>query len=260
MDVKRILLWICCLAISVLAAETPSPAKQVGNIPLPHQSAYTGVGLGVGIGAGIFNPTEDCDCLGIWQDQLEYFYTDWLSAGVDVRFFGGDLDGETNVLYQRYRGNVRFHFPFNSFDLFLAPVFGLENTDIEEIRDEWDHRENRWWLPGAEVEVDSTRKIDDCEKMFSLDGFSVGAEMGLGWRFSKFFGLTGSALYEYNFSAAQLLTLSPGVAFNLGDAWSWAQNNLFSAWISVEVGFQRYFNRGVSDWANSAYLGLQIGI
>lgn len=276
MGVKKILLWICCLILSAFSAEdsllVQSSSSQessssevlekriVLSVPLSRQSAYIGKGVSVGIAAGVFNPTEDCDCLGVWQGQLEYFYADWVSGGIDVRFFGGDLDSDANILYQRYRANVRFHFPFEKLDMFLSPVLGLETTDIEQFRNEWDNREQRWWMPGEKMNSDSLREKVDCEKMFSLDGFTVGAEFGVGWRFSKHVGLTGSALYEYNFAGAQLLTLTPGTAFNLGDAWTWASNNLLSSWISVEVGFQRYFNRGVSEWAISGYLGLQVGI
>lgn len=274
MGVKKILLWICCLILSAFSAEDSllvqfsssqeSSSSEIVkeektiSLPLPRQSAYIAKGISVGIAAGVFNPTEDCDCLGVWQGQLEYFYSDWVSGVLDVRFFGGDLDPEVNLLYQRYRINARFHFPHETFDMYLSPSLGLETTDIEEFREEWHHRERYWWRPGTKV--DSVKEVDDCEKMFSLSGFTIGAEFGVGWRFSNLVGLTGSALYEYNFAGAQLLTLTPGTAFNLGNAWTWAQNNLLSTWISLEVGFQRYFNRGVSEWAISGYLGLQVGI
>lgn len=228
------------------------------NIPLPGQSAYTGKGLSVGIGAGIYNPTKDCDCLGVWQGQLEYFYSESVSGGLDVRFFGGDLDSDVMVMNQRYRMNARFHFPFNRLDLFVSPVFEFETTNIETFRDEWDNREDHWWKPGETR--DTVSETRNCEKMFSLEGFSMGAEAGAGWAFSRLFGLTGRASYEYNFARAQLLTLTPGVAFNLRDVWPWAKRSLSSVWISAEVGFQRYFNRGVDEWASSGFLGLQIGI
>ena len=44
------------------------------SIPLPHQTAYLGKGLSVGIGAGLFKASDDCDCLGVWEGQVEYHY------------------------------------------------------------------------------------------------------------------------------------------------------------------------------------------
>ena len=154
--------------------------------------------------------------------------------------------------------DVRGHLPFKSFDVFLSPLFGFEATDIEEFRDEWDNRDDEWWRPGHEV--DSVDHKEDCEKLFALDGFSGGVELGVGWKFTRLFGVTGDFLYEYNFSGAHLLTLSPGFAFSLKDVWPWANRTLASMWISVEATFQRYFNRGVPEWASSGFLGLQVGI
>ena len=230
----------------------------VWNIALPRQSVYQEKGFSVGVAGGVFYPSEKCDCLGIWQGQLEYYYSSWISGGIDVRFFGGDLDSDVMILYQRYRMNTRFHLAFKTVDLFLSPVFGLESTDIQEFRDEWDNREEEWWRPG--MDLDSVVHHKDCEKMFMLDGFSVGAEFGAGWRFSKLFGITGDAMYEYNFAGAHLLTLTPGVAFSLRDVWPWAYKNLASVWFSVELGFQRYFNRGVPEWVQSLFFGFQIGV
>ena len=258
---KNVFLWICCFALSAFAAEVSSADSTVAsgpNIALTRSSVYLGKGVSIGVAGGVFNPTEDCDCLGVWQAQLEYFYSPRVSGGLDVRFFGGDLDSDVMILYQRYRMNVRFHFPFNRLDFFASPVIGLETTDIEEFRDEWDNREDRWWKPGAKL--DSVDREKSCEKMFSLDGFSIGAELGAGWRFSRLWGLTGGALYEYNFSRTHLLTLSPGVAFNLRDVWGWASRTLLSSWITLELNFLRYFNRGVPDWGSAGFIGLQIGI
>lgn len=236
------------------------------NIPLPRQTAYTGKGLSIGIGAGICNPTEDCDCMGIWQAQFEYFYSPTVSGGVDVRFLGGDLDSDVMIMYQRYRVNVRFHKVWDNLDLYLEPVLGLENTSIAEFRDQVRNhnseiREDGWHLPELIIEDTVTRKSkEDCEKMFSLDGFSLGIGGGVGYVVNEFLGFTGSVLVEYNFSRAIQLTLSPGAALDLQRIWPWARKHLLSTWLSLEVGVQRYFNRGVDDWATYLFSGIQLGI
>ena len=227
------------------------------NIPLPRQSAYTGYGLLVGLAAGVFSPTEECDCLIVWQGQIEYFYSDWISAGFDVRFFGGDLDTDMMLRYQRYRANVHFHFPHEHWSWYVSPIIGFESTDLEDFRAEWHNRDDEWWIPGAPR--DTVREVEDCEKMFSLDGLSIGLDAGAGFAFLKVFGVTASVLYEYNFGGAQMLTLSPGLAFNLREVWPWAKRSLSASWISLEAGFQRYFNRSVDSWAKSIYLGATIG-
>ena len=260
------------------------------NIPLPHQSAFLGRGFSVGIGAGLFNASKDCACLGVWQGQLEFHYKDYITGGFDVRFFGGTLDRDMMLLYQRYRLNVRFHKSFSGADFYIAPLLGLETTDLSEFRKEWregvhknesdtssvailttdgaaegtlSKESSDNVIPEPDGDRDSTdvsQVEKNCEKMFSLDGFTLGAEVGFGLVINRYIGIMGSASYEFNFSWTQLVSFSPGVAFNLHEVWPWANKNLRSTWISFEMVFQRYFNRDVNEWALAGFLGLQFGI
>ena len=265
--------------------------KECYNIPLPHQSAFLGKGFSVGIGAGLFNASKDCDCLGVWQGELEYHYKDYITGGFDVRFFGGTLDRDVMLLYQRYRLNVRFHKNFSGADFYISPLLGLETTDLSEFRKELRegvhrNRPDSSSLVGLtadghtsddmlamESEIsDNVIANDDhdstgvsqfeknCEKMFSLDGFTLGVEAGLGLVVNRYIGIFGSASYEFNFSWAQLVAFTPGLAFNLQEVWPWANKNLRSTWISFEMVFQRYFNRNVGEWALAGFIGLQFGI
>ena len=266
-------------------------SKDCYNIPLPHQSAFLGKGFSVGIGAGLFNASKDCDCLGVWQGQLEFHYKDYITGGFDVRFFGGTLDRDVMLLYQRYRLNVRFHKSFSGADFYISPLLGLETTDLSEFRKELREgvHKNRSdsnsvaaqitegtasngalsrefeSLDGiiADRDGDSigvSQNEKNCEKMFSLDGFTLGLEAGLGLVVNRYIGILGSASYEFNFSWTQLVAFTPGIAFNLHEVWPWANKNLKSTWVSFEMVFQRYFNRNVKEWAVAGFLGLQFGI
>ena len=259
----------------------PNQKKNCYNIPLPHQSAFLGEGISVGIGAGLFNATKDCDCLGVWQGQLEYHYKDYITGGFDVRFFGGNLDHDVMLMYQRYRLNVRAHASFSWVDFYASVLLGLETTDLSEFRKELregSHKNRSESSDSSKVvssdetpeeRSDSTASGDgldplieerSCEKMFSLDGFTLGFEVGMGVVVNRFLGLVGSASYEFNFAWTQLVSFGPGVAFNLHEVWPWAHKNLKSTWISFEMVFQRYFNRNVNEWAVAGFLGLQFGI
>ena len=240
---------------------------KVYNVPLSHQSAFLGEGLSAGVGAGLFNASKDCDCLGVWQGQLEYHYKDYITGGFDVRFFGGTLDSDVMLMYQRYRLNVRFHRGFTGADFYISPLFGLETTDLSEFRKELhDGVQTDVSAGGAsdgasdDDDSDSLKIEKNCEKMFALDGFTFGVEAGMGLVVFRYLGLTASASYEFNLSWAQLVSFSPGVAFNLREVWPWSKKNLRSTWVSFEMVFQRYFNRHVKEWAVAGFLGLQFGI
>ena len=268
--------------------------KKSYNIPLPHQSAYLGEGLSVGIGAGLLNPSKECDCLGVWQGQFEYHYKKYITGGLDVRFFGGTLDRDVMLMYQRYRLNARLHKRFLGADYYVSAILGLETTDLSEFRKELREgiRKKRSDNSDSSSVVETSARVamlkddpsdgdsDDeseeeseegstvdslanernCEKMFSLDGFTLGFEFGMGVVLSKYIGVVGSASYEFNLSWAQLVTFTPGIAFNLREVWPWAGRNLRSTWISFELVFQRYFNRNVNEWAIAGFVGLQFGI
>ena len=254
---------------SVLADDGDSLRFSSGatSVALPGQAAYTGQGLSFGFGSGIYVPIEKCDCMGSWQVQASYFYTDWLSGGGEVRFFGGDLDPSMMVMYQRYRVNVQFHLVHDDIDVFAQPFLGLENTNISEFRkqvsgEKRSEKKSPWWEGKKEekvVEDSVSISDDDCWKLFSMDGFSVGLGIGLGYNLSRYFALTGLVQGEYNFSHDVMLSIVPGVAFNLWEVWPWAKRNLRSTWISFEIGGQRYFNRDVKDWSNTFFLGIQLG-
>ena len=76
---------------------------------------------------------------------------------------------------------------------------------------------------------------------------------------SRLFAVTGLVQIEYNFSKDVMLSLVPGVAFNLLEVWPWAKGVLRSTWISFEVGGQRYVHGGVEGWSNTFFMGLQLG-
>ena len=258
---------IILLLAGVSFAFAAESADSVSDIPLPKQSAYTGKGFTVGIGMGVFDASEKCDCVGIWQGQADYFYTPWFSGGVEVRFFGGEMDSRTSVLYQRYRLSGKFHLSFSNFSMYLSPLVGLETTDISELREQWKNRSK----DGDDIDdiddddeiasvVDSAIRATNCEKMFSLDGFSAGLELGMGYAFPKYLGVFGAVHYEHNFNNSRLLTMTPGLGFNLRSVWDWAQKNTYSLWFTVEGGFQRYFHRGVSDWNRALIFGFTLGI
>ena len=244
-------------------------SEEYESVPLPGHSAYMGKGISFGMGFGVYDPLSECDCMGAWQVQTEYFYTDWLSGGGSVRFFGGDLDRDVMVMYQRYSINVRFHKAFEKFDLYAEPFLGFENTSIssfrKQVRGQKVPKHQRYWWEEPEKdddegEADSTEvEEDDCQRLFTLDGFSVGLALGGGYNLSRLFGLTGEVHVEYNFSKELLLNVMPGVAFNLREVWPWAKRTLSSTWISFEIGGLKTFNRGIDGWSNTFFLGIQFG-
>ena len=256
-------------ADGVDSLESENKLSEISTVPLPGQTAYMEQGLSFGMGFGVYDPLDECDCMGAWQVQLEYFYSDWISGGADVRFFGGDLDRDAMIMYQRYRLNVRLHKASDDFDLYVEPFLGLENTSISAFRKQVrgkktpSKQQHYWWDDDDEgtVEADSLeeRENDDCQKLFTLDGFSIGLGLGGGYNLTRYFSVTAGTHVEYNFSKAFLLNIVPGVAFNLREVWPWAKRTLRSTWVSFEIGALKTFNNDIDGWSNVFFLGIQFG-
>ena len=263
------LLAILLLSPATLLADEVESFENAESVALPGQSAYMDRGISIGLAAGVFSPVEECDCMGMWQAQLEYFYSDWVSGGLEARFFGGDLDDASMVMYQRYRLNVRFHRVREGKDFFVGPVLGFESTNIAEFRRQVRGKPTKtkyWWQKDVvededgDGDNDSLLESDVCKKLFSLDGFTLGLGMGGGYNLSRLFSVTALLQMEYNLSKDVMFSFAPGLAFNLHEVWPWARRTLRSAWISFEVGGHRSFNRDVDGWSNTFILGIQLGV
>ena len=260
MPLFAILLAILLFSPAALLADEPDSLAQepeFESIALPGQSAYNGKGLTFGMGLGLFDPAQDCDCMGSWQVQLEFFYLDWLSAGGNVRFFGGDFDNDAMVVYQRFSLHFRMHTVLNSLDLYMGPVLGLETTDISEFREQVTGESERFKNSG--FAQDTTNSQESCARTFSMDGFSAGLSFGGGFNVSRYFGLTTGFQLEYNFRNDVMFAFVPGIAFNLREVWPWTHRNLRSAWVSFEIGGQKYLTRHVETWSNTVFLGIVLG-
>jgi hypothetical protein len=241
---KQLFLLIAFLLVGVsVAAE---------DVPLPKQSAYTGEGLAMGLAVGVFNPSgEECNCIGMWQAHVDYFYLPYLSGGLDIRIYGGDIDSRSMILYQRYQMHVRFYKNLlQNLVVFGAPLIGFETTDLQAIT------KNIATGDPTSVNLDQ----DICTESFALNGFSMGAEFGAGYKMNKDFGLLGGALYEFNFSDFHYVALSLGVAFNIRNHSQRLTEGMFSSWISFEVQWQRYIGEGDGSWSETFLLGLFFGV
>ena len=164
-------------------------------------------------------------------------------------------------MYQRYRLNIRFHRASENGDFFVGTIFGLETTNISELRNQVQKKsvKRHWWEEGEQETSDSLHE-DVCKKLFSLDGFTAGIGMGGGYNLTRLFSVTGLVQMEYNFSNDVMLNFAPGFAFNLHEVWPWARRTLRSMWITFEIGGQRSFNRDVDEWSNVFLLGFQLGV
>jgi hypothetical protein len=246
--VLRLFLTVLSLGFALASAEVRD-----GGIPLVRQTAYQPRGMNLGLAAGALRPGGNrCHVLGQWQGTGEFFYWKNMSAGASIRFYGGNVDKDYALMYQRYHLYARWHFPWGSrFDFYLSPVVGFETTNLSKIREE------------ETDEADGTAEENEknlCKDEYSLNGFSAGIEAGTGVRVSEDWGVYGSARIDYNMSNVGQVSLIPGIAFNLRNYSDFLKNSFLGSWISLEFQFYHYLDSAGDDWGESGFLGLNFNI
>lgn len=240
------------LALFILVFFLSTPIMAMDDIPTPKQSAYTSQGLLLGLGLGVFQPSgSECNCIVTWQGHVDFFYLPFLSAGFNIRFFGGDIDDHSTILYQRYEIHSRVYKKLtDKLVLFGSPLIGFETTDLQAIQ--------KNIIEGTVAE--ESLKEDACIESFSLNGFSLGLEAGAGLKIVEDWGFTSDFTYEYNFSSFHYISFSVGAAFNLRNHLDRLKKSMFSTWLSFEVQSQRYFGGSDAFWSQAYFLGISFGI
>ena len=215
------------------------------------QTAYQSRGMNLGLAAGALRPSGNhCRKLAQWQGAGEFFYWKDISGGANIRFYGGDVDKNYALMYQRYHLYARWHFPWgNRVDFYLSPIMGFESTKLSKIR-------------GNDDESTTTEDEEEslCKDEYSLDGFSSGVEAGTGVRISDDWGAYGSVRVDYNMNGVGQVSLTPGFAFNLRNYSDFLKNNFLGSWISLELQFYHYLDAAGDDWGESGFIGLNFNI
>lgn len=251
---KPLFSFVLILLLSISAFALPSKEVPSGGIALPGQLSYMGEGIQIGLSLGMIRPlSEDDKLLAAWNGVFEYFYTSFLSAGVDVWIYGGDLDSKTMILFARYRIHSRFHYMVNSrFSLYFAPMVWFEDTSIDEIQEDISGKNEIVFSPKEEFDI--YRGAPEQK------GFAIAGEIGFGLRLVEGLGLVGSASIEKSFLSSSLFNVTAGFSYDIRRHSKFLQENVLGLNLSVEATLRRFID---DDWKNySGYLlfGLNVGI
>lgn len=238
------------IAQSFAAEPKTFDVKSAQSIPLPRQSHYLRQGLQTGMGLGTIY-RSGCTARFQWQGGAEYSYTKHISGGGAVRLFGGAVDNETSLTYMRYFTHARYHVqPNPKLDIYVGPVLGLENTSFSEMRASWENR-------NEEDSTDLNSESSTCEDAYSINGPSLGWDVGTGWLPHPLIGLTASNSAEVNFQRKVRVSFTGGVAFNLYEISSRMQSYLTASWVHFDLVKAFTVNHGGSE--NSILLGMSVG-
>jgi hypothetical protein len=170
------------------------------STPYPGGALYLSRGISGSFMGGKNQNLGDKQSLFQWQGEVAYFYSSWLSAGAGFLITAGEPSDSAQKVHNRYFLHVRAHKAWNKVALYGGPRLGLDNLNL---------------LRGS---ADSAirRPIKD-------SNMGLGIDLGGGWKFSRWVGLTFGAAINYSLVGEQgsflgnemNIHLLPGIAVDV---------------------------------------------
>lgn len=183
------------------AAPVRSPERIIRSIAYPNGALYMSRGIsGAFLGGRHKNLGED-QSLYQWQGELGYYYTPYFSGGAGFRITAGEPSDSAQKIFNRYFLNVRLHKAWNRAAGYAGLQLGMGNLNI---------------LTGSPKDSLIKAPIKNTKPTLGLD-------LGGGWKFSKYVGLTLGNNLEYSLvdeegvgvSNALNIHVNPGLAVDL---------------------------------------------
>lgn len=194
---------------------------------------------------------HSCSNMWIWQVQSEYYYSPSLSGGPNMLLYGGNVDQESAIVYQRYHFQGKAHYRSGRYDLFIGPVLGFDNTDLQELRKELSDN-------GDDETVDPDTTLGNCSESYGAQGLSIGYEAGMGALFNEDWALSVGQSFAYTTGHDTQFSVSVALAYNLWNRWERLRSSLQDTWIVLE--WRSDLSVGSLSPLNSLVLGLSLGI
>ncbi len=213
-------------------APSPAPAntsnfavKAVNSVPYPNGAIYTPRGITGTFLGGKYRNLEKPQSLFQWQGELGYFYKPWFSGGFGFKITAGEPSNTAQEVFNRYFILTRFHWAGKRISAYIGPQLGLDNLNI---------------LTGPLIK-DSLKTV--IQAPINNTNASVGLDMGAGWKFSRWVGLTYGAIMEYslvskagvNNKNAVNIHLLPGICVDLTSFSETLKNLVPAMYATVEL-------------------------
>jgi hypothetical protein len=158
------------------AGPVRSPERVIQSIAYPNGAVYMNRGItGAFLGGKHKNLGED-QSLYQWQGELGYYYTPYFSGGAGFRITAGEPSDSAQKIFNRYFLNVRLHQAWSKAAVYAGLQLGMGNLNI---------------LSGSPSDSLIKAPIKNTKPTLGLD-------LGGGWKFSRYVGLTLGSILEYS--------------------------------------------------------------
>lgn len=183
--IKITIIFFILLSTAFADGNLDTTLAQIPSIPYPNGAIYLERGLAGAFLGGKHRNFGDKQSLYQWQGELSYFYTPHFSGGVSFKITAGEPSDTLAKIVNRYFVQCRFHQTFHAFAFFVGPQIGMENLNI---------------IKGNLPDSLSPTAIKNPIQPFTPNTKpSLGLDFGVGWKFSRWVGLTYGNSLEFSF-------------------------------------------------------------
>lgn len=216
-------------------------------IPTPHNSYWAPKSLQGGVGFGNAVQAGCSKFLFRWRGTGMFMYRPWLSGGLEVHQGGGLVSEDTVVSTDRYKIFARLHYS-NSQDFisYVSPFMGFDDGSINSFQAV---------DPSLEEFQREEEDLDVCLEPGLRNGYDLGLEYGLGWRYHRLWTLTFSTSLsvrdDENFHNESTL----GLVYDLTKSFPSVKRGANEIFIHSETIW--VYRKG--HWEVLALLGLSLG-
>ncbi len=162
------------------------------SIPMPGGAVYMSSGIYASLAGGKRRNYGDTNGLYQWQGEMGYFYTPWFSSGSDFKMIAGQPSDPVQVVKNRFFVFGRFHKSWSQVSAYAGAQVGMEDLNIS---------------------LSPLKDSGDVQAPLRNINAGMGLELGLGWKFSRYVGLTLGQRLDASFVGEDTVNFEGSVNF-----------------------------------------------
>lgn len=243
---KKLNVFPLLFFVLIIQAQCPAEVKY-STIPLPQRSYWAPQSLQAGAGLGNAIQAGCGKFLFRWRGTAQHMYKPWLGGVAEIHKGGGLVSSDTLVSTNRYKiaGRLYYSNAYN-FMSYVSPYLGIDAGSVRSLKAE---------NPLEVANEGGASQLDVCLEPGMRQGFDVGLEYGLGWRYHPLWTMTFSTSIGIRNDQNYMNESTIGVAYDVTQGWPSLKRGADAIFLFADT----LWVLNGSQWEISGLWGLALG-